>query len=890
MFFMKKRVLLRWTLCVVLTLVLAISLLATAALADTDGGWEYEVVDGKATVIGYNGNATTLTIPSTLGGYPVTGIGEWAFSSHQELISVTIPSSVTSISEGAFFDCTRLNRVNISDIAAWCEIEFTDNPLYNEVSKLYLNGAELSGTLSIPSGVSRIGNGAFFNCSDLTRVTIPDSVILIGDYAFYNCSGLTKVTIPDGVRSIGSCAFYNCSSLTNMTIPDSMTNIGGSAFSECSSLSSVVIPDSVTNIGDSAFSECSGLTSLTISNSVTIIRKYTFYGCSGLVSVTIPDSVESIGERAFYVCSGLTSITIPSSVRSIGNNAFDNCSSLTSVTIPDSVTSIGAGAFFYCSELTSAKIGSGVTSIENSVFYDCFHLKSVTIGSGVTSIGEDAFRSCSSLTSITIPNGVTSIGKSAFSDCTSMTWVTIPSSVRSIGNSAFEGCSSLTAAAIPEGFTDVLTKTFSGCSAMTDVVLPKSLVFVAPNTFSGCSSLASIHYPGTAADWAEVEIGSGNDALSRASLCGVLSVRYTSKTVNTGKTFRFTPVNNIGDCTWRTGNEAIATVAADGTVTGVTVGNTYLYCTDSTGAETKCLLKIVLGPLSIGVSEKSIRVGESFRFTATGGTGTYTWRTGNTAVAKVDSTGKVTGVSEGNTYLYCRDSAGNEVKCLLKVLSPNLSIHQTEKSLAVGESFQFTATGGSGTYTWRTGNTAVVKVDSTGKVTGVSAGNTYLYCTDSAGEEVSCRLTILAPLSIRYSSKTVTAGGSFQFAATGGSGDYTWRVGNTATATVNASGKVTGVAAGQNTYLYCTDSAGREVKCLLKIVSPPSFCFELRVGESFRFGAAEGSGGYSWRVGNTSIATVDANGNVTGVSAGNTYLYCKDSSGVEIKCLLKIKA
>ncbi len=294
-----------------------------------------------------------------------------------------------------------------------------------------------------------------------------------------------------------------------------------------------------------------------------------------------------------------------------------------------------------------------------------------------------------------------------------------------------------------------------------------------------------------------------------------LSIRYASKTIDVGKTFQFTATGGSGKYTWRTGNTSVATVDSTGKVTGKAAGNTYLYCRDTAGSEVKCLLKITGAPLSIRYSSKTIDVGKPFQFTATGGSGSYTWRVGNTSVAAVDSTGKVTGKAAGNTYLYCKDSAGAEVKCLLKVIAP-LSIRYSEKTVSVGASFQFTATGGSGTYTWRVGNTSVATVDSTGKVTGKAAGNTYLYCKDSAGAEVKCLLKVIAPLSIRYSEKTVSVGASFQFTATGGSGSYTWRTGNTSVATVDSSGKVTGKTAG-NTYLYCRDSYGNEVKCLLKI-------------------------------------------------------------------------
>ncbi len=295
--------------------------------------------------------------------------------------------------------------------------------------------------------------------------------------------------------------------------------------------------------------------------------------------------------------------------------------------------------------------------------------------------------------------------------------------------------------------------------------------------------------------------------------------------------------------------------------------------------------------LSIRYSSKTITIGTPFQFSATGGAGGYTWRMGNTSIATVDSTGKVTGKSVGNTYLYCKDSAGSEVRCYLEVREP-LSIRYSSKTITIGTPFQFSATGGSGDYSWRTGNSSVATVDSTGKVTGKNVGNTYLYCKDSAGSEVRCYLEVREPLSIRYSSKTITIGTPFQFSATGGSGGYTWRTGNTSIATVDSTGKVSGKTAG-NTYLYCKDSSGTEVKCLLKVVAPLSIRYSEKIvntGSTFQFSATGGSGGYTWRTGNSSVATVDSTGKVTGKAAGNTYLYCKDSSGTEVKCLLKVAA
>ena len=249
-----------------------------------------------------------------------------------------------------------------------------------------------------------------------------------------------QVTYMDRTRNvtrIGSGAFYDCTFLTNVTIPSSVKSIGSGAFKNCTSLTSLTIPSSVTIIGNNAFEGCTGLTSMILPPGLMSIESKTFYGCSGLTSVTIPESVTSIGEYSFYRCYKLTNVAIPNGVTSIGSSVFYGCSGLMSVNIPESVASIGFEAFYGCSKLTNVNIPLGVTSIGESSFKNCYGLTNVTIPSSVTNIDNTAFQGCSSLTSIDIPEGVANIGVDVFYQCNKLTNVTIPSTVTYIGPGAF---------------------------------------------------------------------------------------------------------------------------------------------------------------------------------------------------------------------------------------------------------------------------------------------------------------------------------------------------------------------------------------------------------------------------------------------------------------------
>ena len=353
----------------------------------------YRITDGEVTITDCDTSISgELTIPETIEGYPVTGIGEWAFENCTDLTNVKIPDSVISICYAAFNDCTGLTNITIGKgvtsiyACAFANTAYSKDDSNWEDGILYIGKyliatkGDIAGSRTVKNGTKLIADQTFSLCDGLTDITIPNSVTHIGFNVFEGCTGLTSITIPNSVTDIGWNAFEGCTGLTSITIPNSVTSIGKYVFNDCTGLTSITIPNSITSIGYRAFGGCTRLTSITIPNSVTSIGNFAFYGCTGLTSITIPNSVTNIGAYVFNGCSSLTSITLPNSVTYIGGNAFEGCTGLTSITIPNSVTSIGSEAFYGCTGLTSVTIPNNVTYIGWEAFgyystIDAFEIK-----------------------------------------------------------------------------------------------------------------------------------------------------------------------------------------------------------------------------------------------------------------------------------------------------------------------------------------------------------------------------------------------------------------------------------------------------------------------------------------------------------------------------------
>ena len=516
-----------------------------ADTATVDGyTYTYSVTDGKATI--GSSNAWTMAvspkptghvaIPSSLGGFPVVGIGEYAFYNCHELEGVTIPEGVTAIGKYAFYNCFRLEgmtipesvtaigqyafqscgglkSVHISSLTAWCQIKFdyNANPL-RQAHELYLNGERVT-KLVLPEGLKAVGTDAFAGCTGLTEVTIHDGVTAIGKSAFSDCSGLTGVVIPDSVTAIGDSAFSDCSGLTEMVIPHSVKAIGVGVFKRCNRLTKITVDSGnahymsqndllLTRDGRTLVQGVNG--AVTIPSGVTVIAESAFEGYDGLTQVTLPAGVEVIGPNAFYRCGGLTDVAIPAGVEVIGPAAFYGCGGLTDVAIPAGVEAIGVNAFYGCSGLADAVIPASVTNIGERAFAACGRLKAISVEAGnevyssrngmlLTKDGTTLIQGVNG--EVEIPPGVVTIGEWAFVYYADLTRVVIPASVRNIGAYAFHYCESLTNVVMQGGVTNIGDGAFGGCGNLTDVFIPNSVQSIGYSAFAYCGRLSNVTLP-----------------------------------------------------------------------------------------------------------------------------------------------------------------------------------------------------------------------------------------------------------------------------------------------------------------------------------------------------------------------------------------------------------
>ncbi len=472
----------------------------TMVNVETEEGIFYvSVKNGKAAIENFRflkSGISEFYIPEEIEGYPVTELGEGAFSCVNEAEGIVVPESVEKINERTFYtdykNSLKWVRFENADMiipdnqetvgpyigriygkenstaqryAQKYMINFID---YEKVVKYgSLTGYAEDGTVRITEcdksetevvipeeingmPVTAIERNVFSGFTELTGVYIPDSVKTIENYTFSGCTNLTEVRLPEGLERIPYSCFGNCESLSECHIPDTVTSIDSYAFSGCTSLESVNIPDNLSYAGDNAFLSTPWLSEQTDENNLAAANGVLFdgHGFEG-EDLVIPDGIKIICCNAFNGMENIKTVLLPDSITGIGNDAFNGCSNLNSVNLPDSLTEFGYGVFENCPLITEISIPEKIIHVSPSLFKGCTGLKEVRLPEGVKEIFSNAFDGCENLELINFPDSLENIGSYAFRNCSSLVSAGFSDSLEVIRSNAFYNCTSLSEITFP---------------------------------------------------------------------------------------------------------------------------------------------------------------------------------------------------------------------------------------------------------------------------------------------------------------------------------------------------------------------------------------------------------------------------------------------------------
>ena len=393
--------------------------------------------------------------PYTLGDAQlVKGKTQW------KVKNVVLSEGITSVADKVFKNCT------FDEFTMPVSLEKIDGTSSITIGKLHYNGS-LEQWLNLQvadkclHGAYRVSK-VFVAGKDLDgSIVIPQSVTHLPAYAFYHRE-ITELVLPNTIKSVDKNAFLKSYILKI----DFLGTADEWCITDFSSASKYLK-------GELLFRGKQLPASLRLSDKVQKIPAYAFYRQTQLTDVVLPSGIISIGEKAFRGCKGINTITLPAKLQTIGDSAF-YATQLTEIDLPQSLQYIGVAAFAYTNisrvtwripdysgnvkifdrgdinhfTFTSSvrTIPSGLCQIMNRLWY-------LTIEEGVRTISSDAFNS-SAIVKLELPKSVSYIGYGAFSECTNLRLVSIPNPACSIQDNSFSNCNLLTQKPYPGGTVD----------------------------------------------------------------------------------------------------------------------------------------------------------------------------------------------------------------------------------------------------------------------------------------------------------------------------------------------------------------------------------------------------------------------------------------------------
>ena len=510
----------------------------------------------------YTGDITipeSVTYDNTT--YKVTRIGECAFCWGCKVEKISLPSTIKTLSQGAFSRCNLLTSVTTRG----------NSNIESLGSSTFFECIELQNVPDFSKVTGTIHNDVFYNCYKLESVNFSSKITEIKDRTFYKCSSLKNAGDLSCLSSVGEWAFLGCSNLKFNTNLSKITHIGSSAFGGCEQLERIDLSNVKTFViksnTSSAFAGCTSLKTVTYPAQITTIPSNIFSGCINLETVVFTnDNITSIESCAFNNCHKLTTFPNISKVETIGSGAFNQCYSLQieRLTIPDVTTSIGMEAFMGCSGIRHLSLGNGITSIPQRAFAnqtgkgaeiasEDYKLESITFGNNLKAIVDEAFISCTNLKEIVTPASLERIGTNAFLNCKNLALADLSNSTKLtvIEKKVFSGCSSFfhidypqktdnssknklnrefgnkNILILPSSIETIEDYAFSNCVNLEDVSLSSSVKEIGSNAFQGCNNLTSF----------AMESSSMNEIKDYAfdGCSGLTSVKISSNITRIGK-------------------------------------------------------------------------------------------------------------------------------------------------------------------------------------------------------------------------------------------------------------------------------------------------------------------------------------------------------------------
>lgn len=492
-------------------------------------------------------------------GNSVEEIGAKAFHD-LELNTIKIPRSIKSIGEYAFslWPTDEPISVYISSLEDFCRINFKGlyaSPLTFS-SKLYIDG-ELVTELKIPDTITKINSYAFFAALSFDKVLIPNTVTEIGEGAFSG-SYVKSITFPKSLKEVKDDAFSYCEYLENVIFQSPISKIGDRSFSRCPKLKEITIPAAVDSIGAYAFRGDTCLVKVNVESleqwSNIVFENETanplYYGAELVINgkkadvIEVPDVATEVKDFAFAGLKTIVEVIIPEVVEKIGTGSFEGCAGLENIKIPETVKSVGEKAFKACTGLAKAILGKVISPLSPS--------RATESAVEAATVEKLAFDSCTSLVDVVIGANVTMIADSAFTNCGKIARVDCYAMLApELAASAFEAATQAGATLhVPAGYKDV---------------------YEASPVWGKFATIV--------------------DDLAVAEL---LALDAESVMIDENKTRQLALKSAVsGTVTWSSTNEAIATVTANGLVTGIKEGTARIIATAPNGARAFCTVTIV---------------------------------------------------------------------------------------------------------------------------------------------------------------------------------------------------------------------------------------------------------------------------------------------------------